>query len=135
MLIDHAEAERVRGARIADDLLAIIDEKLARVGLVIAHDAFDERRLAGAVLAEKRVKRAGFNFQRNLVERGEFAEALGHRDRFDAECLLGYGRRDQSAGRDQRGVLGHEMTSMNFAEFDTAPNTPPCILIIFKAWS
>ena len=34
MLIDHAEAERVRGARIVDDLLPVIDQQLAVVGLV-----------------------------------------------------------------------------------------------------
>jgi hypothetical protein len=29
VLIDHAETQRMRGARIADDLLAVIDQKLA----------------------------------------------------------------------------------------------------------
>ena len=35
---------------------------VAVVGLVIAHDAFDERALAGAVLAEQRMERAGRTF-------------------------------------------------------------------------
>ena len=129
MLIDHAEAERVRGARIADDLLPVVDHQLAVVGLVIAHDAFDQRRFAGAVLAEQRVERAGPDLQRNLVERGELAEALGHVDRFDAEGFL-HAVGDGSRRADQRGHLAHAMASMNFAESDTAPNTPPCILTI-----
>ena len=88
VLIDHAEAERMRGARIADDLLPVVDDELAGIGLVVAHDAFDERRFAGAVLAKERVERARPDFQRNLIERRELAEALGHVDRFDAERLF-----------------------------------------------
>ena len=112
---------------------AVIDEQLALVGLVIAHDAFDERRFAGAVLAEQRMERARPHLQRHLIERGELAEALGHVERFDAERLLRGGRRRQAAGRDERRHLAHAMASMNFAESDTAPNTPPCILIILMA--
>ena len=55
------------------------------VGVVIAHDAFDERALAGAVLAEQRVERARPHLESNIVERDEVAEALGHGDGFDAE--------------------------------------------------
>ncbi len=97
MLIDHAEAERVRSARIVDDFLAVIDHQLAGIGLVIAHDAFDERRFAGAVLAKQRVKRAGPDLQRNLIERGELAETLGDIERFDAEGLAS--RRSATAAR------------------------------------
>ena len=81
----------MRGARIADDLLPLVDDQLAGIGLVIAHDAFDERRFSGAVLAEKSVECAGPDFQRNLVERRELAEALGHVDRFDPERLFAGG--------------------------------------------
>ena len=135
MLIDHAEPERVRGARIVDDLLPVIDHQLAVVGLVIAHDAFDERALAGAVFAEQRMERAGPHLQRHLVERRELAEAFDDVERFDAERLLRGGRRRQAAGRNERRHLAHAMASMNFAEFDTVPNTPPCILIILMAAS
>ena len=93
----------MRGARIADDFLAIADDDLAGVGQVVAHDAFDQRRLAGAVLAEERVERPGLDLQRDLIERDELAEALGHVDRFDAECC-------------GRGRLAHEIASMSFVE-------------------
>ena len=135
VLIDHAEAERVRGARIVDDLLPVIDHQLAVVGLVVAHDALDERRFAGAVLAKERMERAGPHLQRHLIERGELAEAFDDIERFDAERLLRGSRRRQAAGRDERRHLAHAMASMNFAESDTVPNTPPCILIILMAAS
>ena len=46
---------------------------MPRVGVVEAHDAFDQRRLAGAVLAEQRVERAGLDLDRHVVERDEAA--------------------------------------------------------------
>ena len=58
MLVNHAETERMGGTRIVDRLLAAADNNFARVRLIIAHDAFDERALAGAVLAEQSVKLA-----------------------------------------------------------------------------
>ena len=58
VLVDHAEAERVSGARILDCLLVVVDQNVARIRPVIAHDAFDQRALAGAVLAEQRVEAA-----------------------------------------------------------------------------
>ena len=70
---------------IVDDLLPVIDHQLAVVGLVIAHDAFDERRFAGAVLAKKRMERARPHLQRHLIERGELAETFDDVERFDAE--------------------------------------------------
>ena len=108
MLVDHAEAERMRRARIARSPPgAIADNDLAFVGLVVAHDAFDQRRLAGAVLTEERMEGAGPHFQRNLIERRELAEALGHVDGFDTEGGFARSRRRQSAGRDQRHRLAH----------------------------
>ena len=88
MLIDHAQAEGVRSMGIFDHLLAVADDKLARVGPVISHDAFDQRRLAGAVLAEQRVEAAGGHFQRHLVERGKGAKALGHRQHLETQRML-----------------------------------------------
>ena len=114
----------MRGARIVDDLLPVADQNVARVGVVVAHDAFDQRALAGAVLAEERVEGAGFTFSDTLIERGERAEALGDADRFDAERFA-----VQSLGARSRDDLDE------LRESDTAPNTPPCILIILSAWS
>ena len=134
VLVDHAEAERVRGARILDLPLAVVDQHVAVVRPVVAHDAFDQRALAGAVLAEQGVEAAGRHLQRHLVERGELAEALGHRDRLDRERPIRNERQpavgDLPGDRDR-----HGSAPMKAAELDTAPNTPPCILIILTAWS
>src|SRR5262249_24567547 len=86
MLVDHAEAETMRGSGMGDDLLAVADDELPAIGAVIAHDAFDERRLAGAVLAEERMHRAGRHAQRHVVEHGRLAEALRHVQRLEAEA-------------------------------------------------
>ena len=100
--------------------LPVADDDLALVGPVIAHDALDQRALAGAVLAEQRVQAAGPDPHRDLVERDEVAETLGHADGLDAESAGG----------------GHQPSaSRNAFASETAPNTPPCILIILMAWS
>src|ERR1700676_5241006 len=78
MLVDHADAERLRVARILDRDLGSIEQKGSLVGRIEAHDAFDERRLARAVLAEKRVECPCGHLDRDVVERGEAAESLGH---------------------------------------------------------
>ena len=69
----------------------------------------------------------GAHLQLDIVERQEVAEAHGHGDGVDAEGACGrwYLADDH----------GHEMAPMKSAELATAPNTPPCILIIFSAWS
>src|SRR5262245_52947481 len=80
------------------------------------------------------MERARRHLQRDILERGELAEALGHRDHFDAERALGHGRR--RAVRDLLGDLDcHAIASISAGEVATAPNTPPCILIILIAWS
>jgi hypothetical protein len=61
MLIDHADAQRLRVLGIANGHLAPVEQQLAAVGDVEAHDAFDESRFSRAVLAEQRVKRSGRN--------------------------------------------------------------------------
>ena len=69
---------------------------------------------------------AGLDFHRDIVECGEIAEPFGHGDHLDAD---GLGR----AGG--LGVGGHAIASMKALDPATAPNTPPCILIILMAWS
>ena len=123
VLIDHAQPERMSNARVVDIALAPAHHDLAGIGLVITHDAFHERALAGAVFAEQGMKRAGRNLQRHVVERGEIAEALAHGDRLDA-------KRHRLCG-----LLAHAIAAINAFELETVPNTPPCILIILMAWS
>ena len=69
MLVHHAEAERVGVLRIGDRLLAAADQHVALGRVVVAHDAFDQRALAGAVFAEQRMERAGPHLQFDIVER------------------------------------------------------------------
>ncbi len=117
MLVDHADAERLGVARVAHDRLLPVDQELAAVGLVEAHDAFDERRLAGAVLAEQGVERARRHLDRNVLQRLQRAEGLAHADRLER------GRADG----------GHGIASMKGFDEPTAPNTPPCIVTILIA--
>ena len=75
--------------------LAIVDRRavdadLAGVGRVVAHDALDQGRLAGAVLAQQRVDAAGGDVERDVLERGERAEALGQAGGGQAQ-RLGHG--------------------------------------------
>ncbi len=125
MLVDHAEPERVRVLRVADLLLTPADQDVALGGVVIAHDALHQRALAGTVLAEQRMEGAGTHLQFDIVERQEIAEAHRHGDGVDAESAT------------WRRCLAddHEIAPIRSADFATAPNTPPCILIIFSAWS
>ena len=75
------------------------------VGDVEAHHAFDERRLAGAVLAEQRVECPGGNLDRDVVERGEAPESLGHADGFQR------GPREGGASGWRAGSVGHGAAS------------------------
>ena len=56
MLIDHADPERLCVSWAANDRFLTVDQKLAAVRFIEAHNAFDERRLSGAVLAEQSVE-------------------------------------------------------------------------------
>ena len=125
MLVHHAEAERVGVLRIGDGLLAAADQHIALGRVVISHDAFDQRALAGAVFAEQRMERAGPHFQLDTIQCDEFTEAHGHGDGVDTK---------RPAGQ-RRFADNHDSAPISAAEFATAPNTPPCILIIFRAWS
>ena len=51
VLIDHADAQRLRVPRIAHGDLAAVKQELTAVGRIEAHDAFDERRFARAIFA------------------------------------------------------------------------------------
>ena len=53
------------------------EEDLALVGLIDAGDAFDQRRLAGAVVAEERDDLAGIDVPAHVVDGDQAAEALG----------------------------------------------------------
>src|SRR5260221_300751 len=123
MLVDHAEAERRGIARAGDLGLPAVDQHLAGGRAIEAHHALHQRRLAGAVLAEQRVERAGRHLDRDVVERRESAEAHRHADRLDAD---GRGRRSLAG-------MAHGSRSTTEAERAMAPNTPPCIVTILIA--
>src|ERR1700722_7485135 len=125
MLVHHAEAERVGVLWIGDRLFAAADQHVALSRVIIAHDAFDEGALAGAVFAEQRMKRAGSYLQFDIVEGDEIAEPHGHGDGIDAK----------RAARQRHFPDDHDKAPIRSTELATAPNTPPCILIIFSAWS
>ncbi len=131
MLVHHADAVRACVARIADRHFRAVEQDLAAIGRVEAHDAFDERGFAGAVLAEQRMNRSGLDLDRDVFERDQRAENLGHPDGFAATARA-------SAGADACGSLNggseaHGRFSKKLFELDTEPNTPPCILIILIA--
>ena len=71
------------------------------------------------------MERARSYLQLDIVKRQEVAEAHGH----------GYGIDAESADKRRRLADDHEIAPMKASEVETAPNTPPCILIIFSAWS
>jgi hypothetical protein len=82
VLVDHADAQPLRLARVADLGLLVTHQDPPLVGLVVAHHALDQRALAGAVLAQKRVHRPRRHPQRDAVQRLEGAEGLADVDRF-----------------------------------------------------
>ena len=125
MLVHHAEAKRVGVLRIGDRLLAAADQHLALGRVVVTHDAFDQRALAGAVFAEQRMEGSGTYFQFDIVQCCEFAEPHGHGNGVDAE----------RPARHRHFADNHDNAPIRLADVATAPNTPPCILIIFNACS
>ena len=131
MLVHHADAEGVRVVRRPDVALATAHGDLARVRLVIADQAFHQRALAGAVLAQERRERARLDAQGHSVESGEVAEALGHAEDFDVDGAS-LTARPHVGDRHQ---AGSRMAAMKSVERDTAPKTPPCIVtILIAAW-
>src|SRR5206468_11682249 len=97
----------------------------AFVGALETDDALHQRALAGAVLAQQRMKAAGGDLDRDILERGKGAEALGHVQALDLERRLWRcGRRgNQHAAT----AIAGATASSSAAEFATAPKTPPCI--------
>ncbi len=71
------------------------------------------------------MERTGPHLELDIVECEKIAEFHRHRDGIDAERAFGK----------RRFADDHEITSISADELATAPNTPPCILIIFSAWS
>ncbi len=125
MLVDHAETERVGILRICDRLFSAADKNGAFRRSIIAHDAFDQRALAGAVLSEQGMERAGSNLQLDLIEGGKITKSHGHGDRINPE----------RSTWQRRLADDHDKAPISAIEVATAPNTPPCILIILRAWS
>ena len=89
MLVDHADAQRLRLARIADAGLPPVEQQLPLVGRIKAHDAFDQHRFARTILAQKRMERTAGNFHANIVQRHQRAEHFGHADGFERRRAAG----------------------------------------------
>ena len=83
VLVDHAEAEGVGLARVLQLDRVLADAHRTGVGLVGAHDALDQRALAGAVLAEQRAEAAGPQRQRHVGQHLQRAEGLDRPDHLD----------------------------------------------------
>ena len=130
MLIHHADAVRAGVTWIADRHFLAVEQDLAAIRRVEAHDAFDERRLAGAVFAEEGVHSPGFDLDGDVFECDQRSEDLGHADRlqrWSAHRRRGHLRSSIGDGQ------AHGRFSTKFFELDTEPNTPPCILTILIA--
>ena len=83
LLVDGGDAALDRVARGDGGELALADADAAAVGGVHAGDDLDERRLAGAVLAEERVHLAGEDVEVDVLEDADAGEGLrdaGERD-------------------------------------------------------
>ncbi len=98
LLVDGADAGQLRVARPGEMGHLTHEPQLARVGLVDARHALDERGLAGTVLADERVDLTGHERQGHLVERHDAAEALADAKDPEDRCggrLVQRGRRRQ----------------------------------------
>ena len=77
VLVDGVDPLRARVAhRVQLDLLAV-EQDPALVGLVVAAQDLDQRRLAGAVVAEQPEHLALLEVQADVAQRRDRAEALG----------------------------------------------------------
>ena len=135
MLVDHADAQRVRIVRRMDRALAPVHGNLPRSRFIEADQAFHQRAFSGTVLAQQRMERPGFDMHRYVVERGERAEALGHAGHLHVERMVEH---DLVLGLHAHHLIfGHQalalIASIMAVESATAPNTPPCIVTIFSA--
>ena len=115
MLIHHAKAECVGIGRTIDRRLSSIDNEAAVVRPVVTQQAFHQGGLAGAVLTKQPMDAAGRDLQRHVLQRVEGAEMLADADGLYADRVC------------------HGRPARKVALSLTAPNTPPCILIICSA--
>ena len=85
LLMDDADAGRDRIARTLEADGRAVEPQLALVGAIDAGDDLDQRRFAGAVLAEQRVDRAAAHRQRYVLQRLHAGEGLLNPARLEAE--------------------------------------------------
>src|SRR5207237_903040 len=111
--VDGLDAERARLARAADLDAAAVERQLARVGLEDAGDDLDQRRLAGAVVADDRVHLAVAELEIRLAQRDHAAEMLGDCARLEQRgrglrhrCLTSLSSRSPEYGLRPRGCQG-----------------------------
>jgi hypothetical protein len=76
LLMDDADAERLRRARLGDLHRAAVDPDLAAVLLIDAGEDLHQRRFARAVLAHQRMHFAGAQVEAAVVEREHAGKAL-----------------------------------------------------------
>src|SRR6185437_6957014 len=90
LLVDRLDAERPRPRyRPVIDPLAVEIDLTAGVGLVEAHQGLDQRRLAGAIVAEETYDLARHHLEIDAVERTDLAERLGDVPQLDDRHLFG----------------------------------------------
>ena len=134
VLVDHADAQRARDDRVGDVLLAPVDQDAA-----LLRRAGSPSRTSPACSCRRRSRPAARarcrarTLHRHAVQRGEAAEALGQLVGVERQRA---GRRRGSMGRSGVGHGAHA-PAPRAAPRDgaCAPNTPPCIVIIFSAAS
>ena len=90
ILVDRADPRRAGIARRAEVDRLLVDIDLALGRLVHAREDADQRRLAGAVVAEQRVHLAAIDLEIDAVQGGERAEALD--ELLDADDGRGHGQ-------------------------------------------
>jgi hypothetical protein len=73
----------MRVTRMMYGSLLRVDEDMSSIGSVIAHQALDERALAGAVLTQQRMYAASAKFDSHLIERAQKPKGLAEVDNFD----------------------------------------------------
>ncbi len=83
MLEYHPESVATGLARGTDASGPPVDQDLACVRVMEAHQAFDDGALARAVLAQQGMEGAGRNFDRDVIKSFERAEMFGDSARFE----------------------------------------------------
>ncbi len=111
MLVHHADAAGPRISRIAYQRFLAIQQHFSLVRRIEAHDAFDERGLARAILAEQCMEGAGLDGDGHIVKRDKRPKDLGHPD----------GLERHSAPSGMSGNT-HGMLSIARFEFGIGPN-------------